>query len=134
MKGYHQCLLDEEIQTLTTFITPFGHFKYLRAPYGLSSIVEHYNHRMAEAFEGLSGFRRMVDDVDIFDKDEFSHLEHVRQFIQRCKDRKIALNKDKSKYCQNKVTLQAFCCHQRAIRWMPPLRRQYPNFLPIRLH
>ena len=57
MKGYHQCPLDEESQALTTFITPFGHFKYLRALYGLSSIVEYYNCRMAEAFKGLYGFK-----------------------------------------------------------------------------
>ena len=62
-KGYHQCPLDKESQLYTTFITPFGHFKYLRAPYGLSSIAEHYNRWMAEAFEGLTGFRRIVDDT-----------------------------------------------------------------------
>ena len=28
MKGYHQCALDNESQLLTTFITPFGRFKY----------------------------------------------------------------------------------------------------------
>ena len=44
-KGYHQCPLDKESQILTTFITPFGRFKYLRAPCGISSISEHYNRR-----------------------------------------------------------------------------------------
>ena len=46
MKGYHQCPLDPESQLLTTFITPHGRFKYRRAPYGISSISEHYNCRM----------------------------------------------------------------------------------------
>ena len=95
MKGYHQCPLDKESQVLTTFITPFGCFKYLRAPYGLSSITEHYDRHMAEAFKGLSGFRRIVDDIVIFDKDKGNHKEHVRQFIQRCSDRKISINIDK---------------------------------------
>ncbi len=63
-KGYHQCPLDEESQLLTTFITPFGHFKYLRAPYGISSISEHYNRRMDEALIGLSGYRHVVDIYD----------------------------------------------------------------------
>ena len=67
-KGYHQCPLDEESQLYTTFITPFGRFKYLRAPYGLSSIAEHYNCHMAEAFEGLLAFRRIVDDIVIMIK------------------------------------------------------------------
>ena len=80
MKGYHQCTLDEKSQALMTFITPFGRYKYLRAPYGLSSITEHYNRRMAEAFEGLTGFRRIVDDIVIYDRDEASHMDHVRQW------------------------------------------------------
>ena len=63
LNGYHQCPLDEESQRLTTFITPFERFKYLRAPYGLSSISEHYNCWMDEAFAGLTGYRWVVDDV-----------------------------------------------------------------------
>jgi len=67
LKGYHQCLLDETSQLLTTSITPFGRFKNLRAPYGLSSISEHYNRHMADAFTGLQDFRRIVDDIVIYD-------------------------------------------------------------------
>ena len=37
LKGYHQYPLDEASQLLTTFITPIGRFKFLRAPYGISS-------------------------------------------------------------------------------------------------
>ena len=60
-KGYHQCPLASESQELTTFVTPYRRFKYLWAPYGLSSIAEHYNRRMAEALEGLTGYHRIVD-------------------------------------------------------------------------
>ena len=55
-KGYHQCPLSEGSKDLTTFITPFGRFEFLRAPYGISSISEHYNRCMDEAFDGLLGF------------------------------------------------------------------------------
>ena len=105
MKGYHQCPLDEKSQALTTFITPFGRYKYLRAPYGLSSIAKHYNRRMAEAFEG---FRRIVDDIVIYDRDEASHMDHVRQFLQRCRDKGISLNKEKWQLCQPCVTFAGF--------------------------
>ena len=92
----------------TTFIAPFGRFKYLRAPYGLSSIAKHYNRRMAEAFEGLTGFRRIVDDIVIFDKDVQTYADHVKQFLQRCQDRQISLNREKWKYCQPRVTFAGF--------------------------
>ena len=108
LKGYHQCPLDEDSQVLTTFITPFGRYKYLRAPYGISSISEHYDHRMAEAFTGLTGFRRVVDDIIIYDCDEQQHTAHVRQFLQRCAEKHIALNLDKCKFSQSKVTFAGF--------------------------
>jgi len=65
MKGYHQCPLDQESQLLVTLITPFGRFKYKHAPCGISSISEHYDRRMYEAFDGLSGFRCIVDNIVI---------------------------------------------------------------------
>ena len=39
-KGYHQCPLAEDSQEHTTFITPFGLFKYLHAPYDLSYLLQ----------------------------------------------------------------------------------------------
>ena len=108
MKGYHQCPLDEDSQLLTTFITLYGRFKYLRAPYGISSISEHYDRRMAEAFTGLTGFRRIVDDIVIYDSDPQQHTTHVMQFLQRCADKHIALNFDKCKFCQTEVIFAGF--------------------------
>ena len=101
-KGYHQCPLAEDSQELTTFITLFGQFKYLRAPYDLSSIAEHYNRRMAEALEGLSGYRRIVNDIVIYDKDPQQHVQHVKQFLERCRDRKIW------QFCQSQVKFAGF--------------------------
>ena len=102
LKGYHQCPLDEESQLLTTFITPFGRFKFLRAPFGISSISEHYNRRMDEAFVGLTGYWRIVDDIVIYDGDEAQHTDHVRQFLRQCSERKITLN---TKKCKTEVRI-----------------------------
>ena len=107
-KGYHQCPLDEQSQLYTPFITPFGRFKYLRAPYGLSSIAEHYNRRMAEAFEGLTGFRRVVDDVIIYEKDISNHVSHVKKLLQRFQERRISINQDKWVFCETKVKFAGF--------------------------
>ena len=104
MKGYHQCPLNTDSQHLTAFITPFGRFKYLCAPYGISSISEHYNQRMAEALAGLSGFRRMVDDIIIYDSTIEDHVSHVRQFLQQFTEKQIVLNPQKCKICVTKAT------------------------------
>ena len=108
LKGYHQCPLDHVSQPLTTFITPFGRYKYLRAPYGISSISEHYNRRMTDAFRGLSGFRRIVDDFVIYDNNVGDHESHVKQFLQRCADCNISLNTEKCQFFQHQVTFAGF--------------------------
>ena len=108
LKGYHQCPLDPDSQLLTTFISPFGRFKFLRAPYGISSISEHYNRRMDEAFAGLTGYRRIVDDIVIYDNDPKQHADHVRQFLQRCSKQKITLNIDKWEYAKEQIKFAGF--------------------------
>ena len=108
LKGYHQCPLDKDSQILTTFITPFGRYKYLRAPYGISSISEHYNWRMAEAFNGLSGFRRIVDDFVIYDSNITDHISHVQQFLERCAENNITLNTEKCQFSKTQVTFAGF--------------------------
>jgi len=108
MKGYHQCPLDPESQLLTTFITPFRRLKYLRAPYGICSILEHYDCHMAETYVGLTGFHRVVNDIIIYDDNELEYATHVRQFLQHRADKHIALNPEKYKFSQNKVTFPGF--------------------------
>jgi len=105
LKGYHQCPLDQQSQPLTMFITPFGRFKYLPAPYGISSISEHYNRQMTEAFNGLSGFRRVVDDFVIYDSNLSDHVAHVKEFLKRCADQHIVLNAEKCRFFQTKAWL-----------------------------
>ena len=58
---------------------------------------------MDEAFTGLSGYRRVVDDVMIYDSDEEQYASHIRQFLQRCTERNITLNKEKWVYSRPEV-------------------------------
>ena len=108
LKGYHQCPLDEESQLLTTFITPFGRWMYLRAPYGVSSISEHCNRRMDTAFQGMSQFAKLVDDVVVCDKSRKDNTHRVYEFLQRCLERGISLNKDKFVFEQPMVTFAGY--------------------------
>ena len=128
LKGYHQCPLDQVSQSLTTFITPFGRYKYLRAPYGISSISEHYNRRMAEAFRGLSGFRRIVDDFVIYDSNAGEHEHHVKQFLQRCADFNISLNIEKCQFFKQQVTFAGFQLSAKGYQVDPSITAAIANY------
>ena len=49
-----------------------------------------------------------MDDIIIYDCDEQQHTAHVRQFLQCCAEKHIALNLDKCKFSHSKVTFAGF--------------------------
>ena len=63
---------------------------------------------MDEAFHGLKNYRRIVDDVIIFDANESNHAANVRQFLQRCVNKGICLHKDKFKFCEKAVIFAGY--------------------------
>ena len=62
--GYWQIPLDKASQDLTTFMTPWGRYKYTRATMGLVSTGDEYNYRMDVALRpNLGTVSKIVDDV-----------------------------------------------------------------------
>ena len=58
--GFFQIRLDEESQDLTTFITPFGRYQYLRCLMGISSLPEVFSREMARILAGLEGVKNLM--------------------------------------------------------------------------
>ena len=63
---------------------------------------------MAEAFANLTGFHCIVYYIVIYDNDIQQHVCHVKQFLQRCAEKEIALNLNGCKFCQTTVTFAGF--------------------------
>jgi len=85
VKGYWQVPLDEGSQTLTTFITPNGRFKFLRAPMGLASSQDEYCARGDEALQGINSAEKVVDDILIHSCKLQDNLDIVIQVLERCR-------------------------------------------------
>jgi len=62
---------------------------------------------MTEAFKGLSGFRRVVDDFVIYDSNLSDYIAHAKEFLKRA-DQHIALNAEKCRFFQTKATFAGF--------------------------
>ena len=45
--SFHQVKLSPESQELTTFITPFGRYCFLRLPFGITSAPEYFQRQMS---------------------------------------------------------------------------------------
>ena len=71
--GYHSVPLRECDRHLTTFITPFGRWRYLRAPQGFLSSGDGYNRRFDAILSNFQRKERCVDDTIHFDEDLETH-------------------------------------------------------------
>jgi len=63
LKGYHQIELDEESRALTTFLTPFGRFRYKRLPMGESDASDVFTLRYGLAVDVATDGRRTTEDT-----------------------------------------------------------------------
>ena len=108
--GFWHIKLEEESSYLTTFSTPFGRFRWLRMPMGISPAPEVFQRKLTHALEGLSGVYIIADDVLITgegrtqEEANKDHDQKLRDFLIRCREKNIKLNKDKFKLRRPEVS------------------------------
>ena len=97
---YWQLPLHPDSQHLTTFMTSWGRFKFLRVPMGLVSTGYEYCRRGDIALQGLENFDKVVDDILVYSETLEEHERHLRALLDldRCREHGITLN------------AQKFCC------------------------
>lgn len=84
--GYWAMKLSEESSFLTTFNTPFGRYRFLRLPFGISSAQDEFQRRVDETYEGLKGVAAIVDDILVFGRTKEEHDENLRAILQRTRE------------------------------------------------
>ena len=107
--GYWHCVLAPESSVLTTFANPYGRYRWIRFPFGLSASSEIFQKHLTHALENLPGVQCIADDVLVYgtgESDEEATINHDRSLqnlLQRCKDRGIVLNPDMMKLKMSEV-------------------------------
>jgi hypothetical protein len=108
--GFWHVCLDEQSSKLTTFGTPWGRYRWLRLPFGVSVAPEEFQRRLDIALEGLRGVKAINDDILVWgngDTDEEADRDHDRNMealLQRCLDRGVRMNKEKVQYKRREIT------------------------------
>ncbi|KXJ69880.1 hypothetical protein RP20_CCG025541 [Aedes albopictus] len=107
--GFWQVRLDEESSKLTTFWTPFGRYRWVRMPFGISPAPEIFQKKLHEAINGLRNVKALADDVLIYGCGEtleeaiHDHDANLDAFLKRMQERGVKLNGDKINLCQERV-------------------------------
>ena len=85
----------------TTFGTPWGRYRWLRMPFGISPAPEEFQRRLDQALAGLNGCKVIADDIFVFgcganhEEAVRDHDEKLIALLQRCRDKDVKLNTGK---------------------------------------
>lgn len=81
--AFLQIPLDRESSLLCTITTPFGGYRYLRLPYGLSSAPERFQRFMSDTLRRLKGVISYFDDILIFGSTVEEHNKNLYHVLSR---------------------------------------------------
>jgi hypothetical protein len=96
--GFLQIPLTEESSYMTTFATPFGRYRFLRLPFGISSAPEVYQQTMDQFFGDLEGVEIYLDDFFVWGETRAEHDQRLTAVFDRCVKVNLKLNASKCKF------------------------------------
>ena len=117
--GYHSITLQEEDRHLTTFITPFGRFRYKRVPQGYVSSGDGYNRRFDAVLTDIERKERCVDDTVHFDENLEAHWWRTIDILRLVSESGIVLNPAKFQFAQKSVEFAGFRVNDTSIEPLP---------------
>ena len=103
--GFFQVPMDKDSQDYTAFSNPFGSFKWLRKPMGLTGSPNIPQSLMELVLTGLTWKTCVpyLDDCIIFSTTPEEHLSRLRQVFQRFLQANLKINPSKCAFIQTKV-------------------------------
>jgi len=96
--GFWQVELTKTSSLLTTFITPFGRYRFNRLPFGITSASEHFQRCMSEVLQGLDGLVCLIDDILIYGKTLAEHDKRLTAVLLKIAEAGITLNEEKCEF------------------------------------
>ncbi len=101
--GYWQVPLGKKSRHLTTFLTPWGHYRFKRNCMGLINAGDEHNARGDVAIKGIDNVKKIVEDIVIYDYDYDTHIRRVKEVLKRCEEHGITLSRRKAHIAQKVV-------------------------------
>lgn len=128
--GYHSVELDSESSKLTTFITPWGRYRYLRFPQGHHSAGDAFNGRVQRILSHIQRLVRVVDDICIFDNSIEGAFWHAWELLETCARHGIVINKSKLQFCKRSIVFAGLSITNHGIQPSPRVLAAIKDFPP----
>ena len=128
--GYHSVEIDESSSKLTTFITPWGRYRYLRFPQGHCAAGDAFNGRVESILSNIPRLARIVDDMCLYDNSIEEMFWHSWDLLETCAKHGIVLNESKFQFCQKIVEFAGLTITADSVQPSEKILAAIKNFPP----
>ena len=101
--GYHHIALGKSSRAKTAFVTPFGKYKFLMAPFGLAQAPAYFQLLMNKVLKGLKFVMTYLDDKIIFSENESQHLEHLETVFSHLRETRLKMKWSKCDFFKSEI-------------------------------
>lgn len=106
--GYHSVPIREEDRHLTTFITPWGRYRYKTTPQGYIASGDGYTRRYDSLVTDIPNKTKCIDDALLWAETIEENFHQVVQWLDICGRNGITLNPSKFHFGQDTVEFAGF--------------------------
>ena len=117
--GYHSVSLHKSDRHLTTFITLFGRWRYIRAPQGFLSSGDGHNRRFNAILAEFEQKERCVDDTIFYDSELKNHWWRTIEFLTLLGQAGIVLSRDKFQFAKQTGDFAEFRISESTVEPLP---------------
>ena len=126
--GFHSVPLREEDRYLTTFITPWGRYRYKVAPQGASASGDAYTRRYDEIIADVERKTKCVDDTAQWDEDLEEHWWRMIKFLDLVGRNGVVLNFNKFQFAQREIDFAGFHVGETSVKPLEKYLTAIANF------
>ena len=114
--GYHSVALDPECRHLTTFITPWGRYRYRTMPQGYKAAGDAYTERFDKIIKDVKKKVKCVDDSLLWAWSIEEAFWDTWEYLNLCSENGIIFNPKKFVFCQLEVEYAGFMVGEHSVK------------------
>ena len=118
--GYHHIPLNEECIPKRAFPSPFGKYKYLKIPFGLTQTPAYFQELMNKVLKDLPFTIAYLDDIIIYSKTVEEHLDHLQQVIHKLHDEELSMKLSRCHFFTKEIQYLGHVLNTTGIKPLPP--------------